>query len=101
MPGATLFILIQVVLLIDFAYSVSETLLGWWEETDDRRYIGILLFLTSSCFISSIVMTGFMFAWYGAPGCQLNQFFISFNLILVVITSVISVVPAVQEGSYL
>jgi hypothetical protein len=28
MPGAFLFILIQVVLLIDFAYTVSENLLG-------------------------------------------------------------------------
>jgi hypothetical protein len=40
MPGATIFILIQVILLIDFAYQVSEALLGWWEDTDDRRYLG-------------------------------------------------------------
>ena len=52
MPGATLFILIQVILLIDFAYTVSETLLGWWEDTDDRKYIGKLdiIFIISKVF---------------------------------------------------
>ena len=66
MPGATIFILIQVVLLIDFAYSVSETLLGWWEDTEDRRYIGLLLFLTGSCYIASIIVTIFMYIWFGS-----------------------------------
>jgi len=45
-PFATLFILIQIVILIDFAYTVSEYILGLWEETDDRRYLGLLLGIT-------------------------------------------------------
>lgn len=105
MPGATIFILVQVILLIDFAYQVSETLLGWWEDTDDRRYLGrsavahagLLLFLTACCYIGSIVVTGFMYAWFGSFECKLNQFFISFNLILFLLTSGISIIPAVQE----
>ncbi len=98
-PGATIFILIQVILLIDFAYSVSETLLGWWEDTDDRRYIGLLLFLTASCYIASIGVTIFMYIWFGPNECKLNQFFISFNLILFLLTGVASVMPAVQEAN--
>ncbi len=39
-PGATIFILIQVILLIDFAYTTSEALLGWWEDTEDKTYLG-------------------------------------------------------------
>jgi serine incorporator 1/3 len=99
MPGASLFILIQVILLIDFAYSISESLLGWWEESDDRRYLGLLLFLTASCYIVSVTVTVFMYAWFGTGGCQLNQFFISFNLALMLVTSIISVIPAVQEAN--
>lgn len=85
------------ILLIDFAYQVSETLLGWWEDTDDKRYLGLLLLLTAFCYISSIVVTGFMYAWLGSIDCKLNQFFISFNLVLFVIISTVSIVPAVQE----
>jgi hypothetical protein len=99
MPGASIFILIQVILLIDFAYSISESLLGWWEDTDDRRYLGLLLFLTASCYLLAITVTGFMYAWFGAGGCRLNQFFITFNLILMLFTSVLSIVPAVQEAN--
>ena len=95
----TIFIIIQVILLIDFAYSISETLLGWWEETEDRRYIGILLFLTASCYIASIIVTIFMYIWFGSSECKLNQFFISFNLVLFVITSVTSIIPSVQEAN--
>ncbi|KAJ3163030.1 hypothetical protein HDU86_002199 [Geranomyces michiganensis] len=62
MPGAFLFILIQIVLLIDFAHTFSEKLLG-------------------------------------APACKLNQFFISFNLILCFIISASSILPAVQEAN--
>ena len=38
-----------------------------------------------------------MYAWFGSSDCKLNQFFISFNLVLFVIISSISIVPAVQE----
>ena len=100
MPGAAIFILIQVILLIDFAYSISETLLAWWEETDDRRYLGILLGLTSGSYILSIVVTGFMYAWFGASACRLNQCFISFNLILILITSIASITPSIQEVNH-
>lgn len=41
--GAMIFLLIQIVLLIDFAYSVSENLLARWEDEGDQKSIGFLL----------------------------------------------------------
>ncbi|KAI8899422.1 serine incorporator/TMS membrane protein [Globomyces pollinis-pini] len=99
MPGAALFIMIQMILLIDFAYSVSESLLGYWEETDDRKYLIILLILTGLSYLCSVIGTGFMYAWFGSQGCQLNQFFISFNIILAIIATAASVHPSVQEAN--
>ncbi|KAJ3415753.1 hypothetical protein HDV05_004217 [Chytridiales sp. JEL 0842] len=96
-PGAVLFILIQIVLLIDFAYSFSETLLEWWETTEDKKYLALLLTLTFGALGGAIVLTGFLYAWFGPSSCQLNQFFISFNLILCLIVTVGSIAPAVQE----
>ena len=99
MPGAALFIFIQMILLIDFAYSVSENLLVMWEEHEDKRYLGILAGLTIGSYIATIVLTGFLYAWFAAGGCQLNQFFISFNLVLCLIVTVTSVYPAIQEAN--
>jgi hypothetical protein len=61
MPGAALFILIQVVLLIDFAFTVSENLLALWEDTEDKRYLGILVTITFGSFVFAIVITGIYF----------------------------------------
>ncbi|KAJ1330518.1 hypothetical protein BSLG_009280 [Batrachochytrium salamandrivorans] len=99
MPGAALFILVQVVLLVDFAYTFSETLLGWWEEYEDKRYLALLVFITFGSYVISLISVILMYLWFGTPGCQLNQFFISFNMILCVITSVLSATPRIQEAT--
>ncbi|KAJ3071161.1 hypothetical protein HDU98_005737 [Podochytrium sp. JEL0797] len=95
--GAVLFVLVQIVLLIDFAYTISEVLLEWWETTEDRKFLIVLIGITFASFLASLIVTGFMYAYFGPPSCRLNQFFISFNLILCVIVTLVSVAPAVQE----
>ena len=45
------------ILLIDFAYNVSENLLGLWENTEDKRYLYILLGITSISILFTIVIT--------------------------------------------
>ncbi|TPX67577.1 hypothetical protein SpCBS45565_g03714 [Spizellomyces sp. 'palustris'] len=98
-PGAFVFILIQIVLLIDFAYTFSETLLEKWEEKEDKRWLGVLLAITFGAFVCSIALTGVMYAWFGSSSCKLNQFFISFNLILCLIVTALSVAPPIQEAN--
>jgi hypothetical protein len=99
MPGAALFILIQVVLLIDFSYSISETLLGWWEDSDNKRYLVVLMVLTGFSYLGTIGVTGFLYYWFGGSACPLNQFFITFNLILGLVCSIVSIAPAIQEAN--
>ncbi|KAJ1566781.1 hypothetical protein HK405_008425, partial [Cladochytrium tenue] len=96
-PGAVVFILVQIVLLIDFAYTASETLLEWWESSEDKKYLALLLTVTFGAFVSAIVLTGFLYAWFGGGQCQLNVFFISFNIVLCAVATFLSFAPAVQE----
>ncbi|KAJ3407758.1 hypothetical protein HDU80_007978 [Chytriomyces hyalinus] len=95
--GAFLFILVQIVLLIDFAYTISEVLLEWWEATEERKFLVVLIGLTFTAFLVSLIATGLMYAWFGPAPCHMNQFFITFNLVLCVIVTLISIAPAVQE----
>ena len=44
--GAFLFILIQLVLIIDFAHSWAEAWVGNYEETDAKGWLGALLAVT-------------------------------------------------------
>jgi hypothetical protein len=70
-----------------------------WEDTDDRRYLGILLTITGGSYVLVIVLTSLAYFWFGSNSCPLNQFFISFNWILCLFVSLLSIIPAVQESN--
>ncbi len=97
--GATVFILIGLVLLIDFAHSWSETCLERWEETDSATWKWILIGSTLGLFVVQIALTIVQYAFFASSGCGLNQFFISFNLALSILVTVISISPNVQEAN--
>ena len=55
--GAIVFLLIQVVLLIDFAASWSESWVGHFEETGEKKWFVLLVAALSLCLIASLVLT--------------------------------------------
>ncbi|EDO33382.1 predicted protein, partial [Nematostella vectensis] len=97
--GAVLFILIQVILLVDFAHSWNEIWTSNAEENDSKCwYIGLLVFMI--LFYAAALaghITGYIF-FTESSGCHLNKFFLSFNLILCVIISIISLLPSIQSA---
>ncbi|KAL0577245.1 Membrane protein tms1 [Marasmius crinis-equi] len=95
--GATLFILLGLVLLVDFAHSWSETCLENWENSGSNLWQWVLIGSTASMYIFAIALTGVLYAFFAGPGCGLNKFFISFNLALCIIITVMCVHPVVQE----
>uniref|UniRef100_A0A7N9CBC7 Serine incorporator 3 n=1 Tax=Macaca fascicularis TaxID=9541 RepID=A0A7N9CBC7_MACFA len=57
-----------------------------------------LLSFTSAFYILSIICVGLLYTYYTKPdGCTENKFFISINLILCVVASIISIHPKIQE----
>ncbi|KAG7092273.1 hypothetical protein E1B28_008635 [Marasmius oreades] len=95
--GATVFILLGLVLLVDFAHSWSETCLENWENSNSSLWQWILIGSTAAMYIFTIVLTGLLYGFFAGSGCTLNKFFISFNLILCIIITIMCVHPLVQE----
>jgi len=95
--GATIFILLGLVLLVDFAHSWSETCLENWEKSDSNLWQWILISSTAAMYAGTIALTGVLYAFFAGSGCTLNQFFISFNLVLCVIITILCIHPVVQE----
>jgi hypothetical protein len=52
---------------------------------------------TITLLITTIVLTGLMYGYFAASECKLNQFFISFNLVLALIICLLSISPSVRE----
>ncbi|KAK4695422.1 hypothetical protein P7C70_g8553, partial [Phenoliferia sp. Uapishka_3] len=80
--GSTLFILIGLVLLVDFAHSWSETCLEKWEETDSPFWKFTLIASTLSLFVVQIVLV-----------------VLHFNLALSILVTLLSISPSVQEAN--
>ena len=97
--GATVFILIGLVLLVDFAHSWTETCLENWENSDSNLWQWILVGSTAGMYALTITLTGLMYGFFAGQSCTLNQFFITFNLILCIIITLLCVHPAVQEAN--
>lgn len=97
--GAFFFILIQLVLLVDFAHSWNETWVERMEHGNSRGWYAALLSVTVFNYVMSFIATVLFFVFYTKPEeCPINKFFISFNMLLCIGASVISVLPKVQES---
>jgi hypothetical protein len=95
--GATLFLLLGLILLVDLAHSWAEYCLERIEETDSGVWRGVLIGSTLGMFLGSFAMTGVMYWFFADHGCSMNQAAITVNLILLLIVSAVSVHPMIQE----
>ncbi|KAG6593359.1 putative serine incorporator, partial [Cucurbita argyrosperma subsp. sororia] len=96
--GSGLFLLVQVVLLLDFVHRWNETWVGY-----DEQFWYIALFVVSLfCYVATFVSSGFLFHWFTPSGhdCGLNTFFIVTTLIFAFVFTVVALHPSVS-GSVL
>ncbi|XP_053680994.1 serine incorporator 1 isoform X2 [Anopheles nili] len=98
MIGGFAFILVQLVYIIDFAHCWAEVWVSNYEEGESR---GWFLALCSATFLQyALSLTGvvLLFVYFTTnDDCSLNKFFISFNMILCLGVSILSIMPRVQE----
>jgi hypothetical protein len=81
--GASFYILIQIVLLIDFAYCAQAYLIEKWESSESKKWIIVLLSVTFGLFIFSIVITSLMYIYFtDSSSRELSLIFISLNIFL-------------------
>lgn len=100
MLGGFLFILIQLVLIIDFAHSWAESWQGEYRSTQNQNWFYALLGVTGLFYLLTLIAIILSYTYYTGDHvgqCKLHEFFISINMILCVILSVTSVIPLVQE----
>lgn len=98
MIGGFLFIIIQLILIIDFAHSWADAWVGNYNDTESKKWYAALLGATLFNYAVSITGVVLLYVYFThVNSCGLNKFFISFNLILCVIASVVSTLPTIQE----
>lgn len=101
---APLFILYQMVVFIDFGYTLNQQLVGKDEEQVDLcggnggfRWRGLLLGLSAVTLVGSLVAVGVFYANWG--GCAYNVAAITTTLLFGVLNTAISVSRIAQHGA--
>ncbi|CAH1419043.1 unnamed protein product [Lactuca virosa] len=96
--GSGLFLLVQVVLLLDFVHSWNDTWVGY----DEQFWYTALLVVSLVCYVATFSFSGVLFYLFTPSGqeCGLNTFFIVMTLILVFVFAIITLHPTVS-GSIL
>ncbi|ERN07099.1 probable serine incorporator [Amborella trichopoda] len=96
--GSGLFLLVQVVLLLDFVHAWNEN----WVEKDEQFWYIALFVVSLVCYIGTFSFGGLLFHWFTPSGhdCGLNTFFLVTTLILVFVFAAIALHPKVN-GSLL
>ncbi|KAL2084968.1 hypothetical protein ACEWY4_020486 [Coilia grayii] len=98
--GSFMFIIIQLILLIDFAHSWNEIWLRNAEEDNGKSWYAGLLAFTILHYALSFTAVVLFYVYYTRPwGCTEHKVFISLNLIFSIGISIVSILPKVQDKS--
>ncbi|NXG71647.1 SERC2 protein, partial [Baryphthengus martii] len=95
--GSFLFVLIQLILLIDFAHSWSQRWLLNAGESNAKGWYAALCIVTVIFYAASIAAIVLLYVYYTeSQGCTEGKVLISINLILCLIVSAVSILPKIQ-----
>ncbi|KAG8499789.1 hypothetical protein CXB51_006183 [Gossypium anomalum] len=96
--GAGMFLLVQVIILLDFTHSWNDA----WVEKDEQKWYIALLAVSIGCYLAAFAFSGILFIWFNPSGhdCGLNVFFIVMTMVLAFSFGIIALHPAVN-GSLL
>ncbi|XP_030002938.1 serine incorporator 2 [Sphaeramia orbicularis] len=97
--GSFIFIIIQLILLVDFAHSWSQSWLEKAEEGNSKCWFGALLTCTLINYALAFTAVVLFYIYYTQPAdCTEHKVFISLNMIFCIIVSVVAILPKVQEA---
>jgi len=100
MIGGFMFVIIQLILIIDFAHSWAEAWVGNYEEDGSRGWLVALIGTSLVTFGISLAVIILNYLYYTGDyvgQCKLHEFFISFNMLFCIGLTVVSILPQVQE----
>jgi len=81
-----LFVILQVILLIGFAYKWNET----WSGYDQKKWYAAILFVCVLCYAGFFAFFGVMVEYYGGGGCDLQNAFMAITFIFAVLVTGLS-----------
>ncbi|XP_030203117.1 serine incorporator 2 [Gadus morhua] len=97
--GSFCFIIIQLILLVDFAHSWNQSWLQRAEDGNTKGWFAALLSFTILHYVLAFTSLVLLYVFYTQPDdCTEHKVVISLNLLFCIIVSIVSILPKVQEA---
>eukprot|EP01087_Luapelamoeba_hula_P021513 TRINITY_DN753_c0_g1_i1.p1 TRINITY_DN753_c0_g1~~TRINITY_DN753_c0_g1_i1.p1 ORF type:complete len:442 (+),score=52.13 TRINITY_DN753_c0_g1_i1:54-1379(+) len=97
--GAAIFIIIQLMLLVDFAYTWANAWIANYDETESPLWYWLLLGSTIVMYILCLAATVLIYVFfYKGSDCWLNAFLPTINVAMCLLLSFLSVHPRIQAA---
>lgn len=95
--GSGIFLIVQMVILLDFAQTWNDT----WVGMEDERYLYALLAATVGCAVTILALVGIMFYWFNpdGPDCSFNVTAIAASVVVALVLPAASMHPRATNGS--
>lgn len=92
-------LLLIIINLFTYLYILLKKKSDNYENTDDKRYMYVLIISTITMLVGAVALTIVMYVIFGKSGCSLNKVFISVNFVLCILITIISILPEVQYAN--
>jgi len=89
--AGAIYLFLQIVVLIDAVIRFQEMLI-------EREMKAAILGISLACLGGSLTLLIFLFKWFGGSGCGLENFFISFTIVLTLVFLLLSVSNLSRHG---
>ncbi|MED6272466.1 Serine incorporator 1, partial [Characodon lateralis] len=97
--GSFIFIIIQLILLVDFAHSWNQSWLEKAENGNKKCWFAALLSFTFITYALAFTAVVLFYVFYTQPDdCTEHKVFISLNLLFCIAVSIVAILPKVQEA---
>ncbi|KAK5621043.1 hypothetical protein CRENBAI_014859 [Crenichthys baileyi] len=97
--GSFIFIIIQLILLVDFAHSWNQSWLEKAENGNTKCWFAALLSFTLITYALAFTAVVLFYVFYTQPDdCTEHKVFISLNLLFCIAVSIVAILPKVQEA---
>ncbi|TNN86121.1 Serine incorporator 1 [Liparis tanakae] len=99
MVGSFTFIIIQLILLVDFVHSWNQSWLEKAENGNSKCWFAALLTFTILFYALAFTAVVLFYVFYTkSDDCTEHKVFISLNFIFCIIVSIVSILPKIQEA---
>eukprot|EP00299_Pterocystis_sp_00344_P017073 c8565_g1_i1.p1 GENE.c8565_g1_i1~~c8565_g1_i1.p1 ORF type:complete len:423 (-),score=80.38 c8565_g1_i1:14-1282(-) len=99
--GGGFFLLIGVMLVLEFAYGWNDSWVAKLDETGNKGWGYMVLGAAFLCYASSITIWVLLFVYFGGDGCTQTTTFVSVTIVLSVLITALSLPEKVQQGAIL